>query len=154
MSKCWLKQAKLKKGEYGTKIRCVILIFNSLKLITQAHSSYYFNQSDISLQTSLLNRSRKDGHRIKSDTYKTIVGVFLVGTKSDALIASLMYQNSDSQEAIAHSGPLDHIPPVKLTFIYFSMDHEINSGVGWSHSSGERCSGPPAFALQPLFSEY
>jgi hypothetical protein len=47
---------------------------------------------------------------------------------------------------VAHAGPLDHIPPVKLTFIYFYMDQEINSGGGWSISAGERWSGPPVFA--------
>ena len=36
----------------------------------------------------------------------------------------------------AQTGRLDHIPPVKRTFIYLSITHRINSGAGWSICTG------------------
>jgi hypothetical protein len=45
---------------------------------------------------------------------------------------------------------LDHIPPVKLTFLYFSIDQEINSDEGWLIFTGERWSVSPVFANSDL----
>jgi hypothetical protein len=39
-----------------------------------------------------------------------------------------MENSIEFRSSIAKADHLDHIPPVKLTFIYFSIDHEINAG--------------------------
>jgi len=49
---------------------------------------------------------------------------------------------------LALASRLDHIPPVKRTFIYLSINHRINSGLGWSIYTGERWSGSPAFTVK------
>jgi len=45
------------------------------------------------------------------------------------------------------AGRFDHIPPVKGTFLYLSIDHRINSGLGWSICACGKWIGSPAFEI-------
>jgi hypothetical protein len=48
----------------------------------------------------------------------------------------------------AFTGSLDRKPPERLTFLYLSIDHEINPGFKWLIYADKGWSGLPAFPMQ------
>jgi hypothetical protein len=76
--------------------------------------------------------------------YKIWVRIRLINCGDKFELFPFIFSESNCQ-FIAFAGRLDHNPPERLTFLYLSIDHRINSGFKWSIYTGGMWSDCPAF---------